>query len=149
MENKTTNRAKMSNCSTYSAVIKLVKSDITSRLFCFLFTLAVFLAGLLNTLQIFCPNNKIHLSLADDNNSTSFKRKMVWKGWFLLIHKQQTNLWMKQSMILAGLVGKIVKYHPLSERIRLQDLEDSARSQAWKKIKVISSNSFRICCVIL
>ena len=75
MENKTTNRAKMSNCSTYSAVIKLVKSDITSRLFCF--TLAVFLAGLLNTLQIFCPNNKIHLSLADANNSTSFKRKMV------------------------------------------------------------------------
>ena len=83
MENKTTNRAKMSNnrcikqdCSTYSAVIKLVKSDITGRLFCF--TLAVFLAGLLNTLQIFCPNNKIHLSLADDNNSTEVLREK----WF-------------------------------------------------------------------
>ena len=32
--------------------------------------------------------------------------------------------------------GKIVKYRPLSEPIRLQDLEDSARSQAWKKIDI-------------
>ena len=29
--------------------------------------------------------------------------------------------------------GRIVKYRPLSETIRLQDLEDSASSQAWKK----------------
>ena len=29
----------------------------------------------------------------------------------------------------------IVKYRPLSEPIRLQDLKDSARSQAWKKNK--------------
>ena len=49
--------------------------------------------------------------------------------------KQQTNLWMKSPTIPPGLAGKIVKYRPLSEPIRSQDLEDSARSQAWKKIK--------------
>ena len=41
---------------------------------------------------------------------------------------------MKLPTIPPGLAGKIVKYRPLSEPIRLQDLEDSARSQAWKKI---------------
>ena len=40
---------------------------------------------------------------------------------------------MKLPAIPTGLAGKIVKYHPLSEPIRLQDLEDSARSQVWKK----------------
>ena len=49
--------------------------------------------------------------------------------------KQQTNLWMKLPTIPPGLAGKIVKYRPLSQSIRSQDLEDSARSQAWKKIK--------------
>ena len=49
---------------------------------------------------------------------------------------------MKLPMIPPGLVGmgKIVKYHPLSEPIILQDLEDSAHSQAWKKI-----NYFILC----
>ena len=60
---------------------------------------------------------------------------MVWKSQFLLIRKQQKNLWMKLPKIPPGLAGKIVKYRPLSEPIRLQDLEDSARSQAWKKNK--------------
>ena len=86
------------------------------------------------SLQIFCLNNKIHFSLANANNSASFKRKMVWKWRFLLIHKQQTNLWMKLPTIPPGLAGKIVKYRPLSEPIRLQDLEDSARSKAGRKI---------------
>ena len=45
---------------------------------------------------------------------------------------------MKLPTIPPGLAGKIVKYRPLSEPIRLQDLEDSARSQAWKKIKQVS-----------
>ena len=48
----------------------------------------------------------------------------------MLIHKQQTNLWMKLPTIPPGLAGKIVKNRPLSEPIRLQDLEDSARLQA-------------------
>ena len=48
---------------------------------------------------------------------------------------------MKLPTIPPGLAGKIVKYRPLSEPIRLQDLEDSARSQAWKKIK----NSYLTC----
>ena len=39
-------------------------------------------------------------------------------------------------MILAELVGKIVKNHPLQEPIRSQDLENSAHSQTVKKIKV-------------
>ena len=54
------------------------------------------------------------------------KKKMVQKSRFLLIHKHQTNLWMKLPTIPAGLAGKIVKYRPLSEPIRLQDLKDSA-----------------------
>ena len=40
---------------------------------------------------------------------------------------------MKLPTIPPGLAGKIVKYRPLSEPIRLQDLQDSSRSQAWKK----------------
>ena len=42
---------------------------------------------------------------------------------------------MKLPKIPPGLPRKIVNYLPLSEPIRLQDLEDSARSQAWKKNK--------------
>ena len=42
---------------------------------------------------------------------------------------------MKLPTIPSGLAGKIVKYCPLSEPIRLQDLEDSGGSQAWKKNK--------------
>ena len=49
----------------------------------------------------------------------------------------QTNLSIKLPTIPPGLVGKIVKYSPLSEPIRLQDLEDSARLQALKKNKYI------------
>ena len=89
------------------------------------------------SLQIFCLNNKIHFSLANSNNSASFERKMVWKWRFLLIHKQQTNLWMELPTIPPGLARKIVKYRPLSEPIRLQDLEDPVCSQAWKKKKNI------------
>ena len=46
-------------------------------------------------------------------------------------HSQTTNkLVNKAAMIPPGLAGKIGKNCPLSEPIRLQDLEDSARSQA-------------------
>ena len=61
---------------------------------------------------------------------------MVSKWQFLLIHKKQTNLWIKLPTIPPGLAGKIVKYLPLSEPIN-QDLEDSARSQAWIKINQV------------
>ena len=40
---------------------------------------------------------------------------------------------MKLLTIPQGLAGKMLKYRPLSEPIKLQDLEDSARSQARKK----------------
>ena len=49
---------------------------------------------------------------------------MVWKWPFLLVHKQPTNMCMKLPTIPLGLAGKIVKNRPLSEPIRLQDLED-------------------------
>ena len=46
---------------------------------------------------------------------------------------------MKLLATPPGLAGKIVKNRLLSEPIRLQDLEDSARSQAKKKVnKVIT-----------
>ena len=43
---------------------------------------------------------------------------------------------MKLPTIPPGLAGKIEKKknRPLSEPIRLQDLEDSARSQEWKNL---------------
>ena len=43
---------------------------------------------------------------------------------------------MKLPMIPPRLAGKIVKYRPLSEPIRLQVLEDSTHSQAWKQTKI-------------
>ena len=46
---------------------------------------------------------------------------------------------MKLPTIPPGLAGKIVKNRPLSEPITLQELEDSARSQAWKKINIYIS----------
>ena len=79
---------------------------------------------------MFCLNNKIHFSPANTNNSTSFKRKNVEKSPVFLIPKQQTNLWIKLPTIPPGLAGKIVKTRLLSEPIRLQDLDDSAHSQA-------------------
>ena len=68
----------------------------------------------------------------------------VWKGQFLLIQKQQTNLWMKLPTIPPGLAGKIIKYRPLSEPIILQDLEDSTHLQAWKKINYFYIIIFKI-----
>ena len=68
----------------------------------------------------------------------------VWKGQFLLIQKQQTNLWMKLPTIPPGLAGKIIKYRPLSEPIILQDLEDSTQLQAWKKINYFYIIIFKI-----
>ena len=43
---------------------------------------------------------------------------------------------MKLPMIPPRLAAKIVKYRPLSEPIRLQVLEDSTHSQAWKETKI-------------
>ena len=51
----------------------------------------------------------------------------------LIIAHVFTNNKQTYEWIPPGLAGKIVKNRPLSEPIRLQDLEDSARSQAQKK----------------
>ena len=59
------------------------------------------------------------------------------------MHKQQTNLWIKLRR--ARVSGQDRK-KPLPEPIRLQDLEDSARSQAQKKIKYLSLMYF---CILL
>ena len=62
-----------------------------------------------------------------------------------VIFKAKRKIEPDLRLILLGLVGKIVKYRPLSEPIRLQDLEDSARLQAWEKIKrVISEILFMV-----
>ena len=50
-------------------------------------------------------------------------------------HSQTTNKLVNQAANdSARLAGKIVKYRSLPEPIRLQDLEDSTRPQAWKKL---------------
>ena len=53
----------------------------------------------------------------------------------LIIAHVFTNNKQTCEWIPPGLAGKIVKDRPLSEPIRLQDLENSARSQAQKKNK--------------
>ena len=53
---------------------------------------------------------------------------------------QTTVKLVKLPTIPPRLPRKIAKYCPLSEPIRLYDLEDSAYSQAWNKIKHIICN---------
>ena len=53
---------------------------------------------------------------------------------------QTTIKLVKLPTIPPRLAGKIAKYCPLSEPIRLWDSEDSAHSQAWNKIKRIICN---------
>ena len=51
-------------------------------------------------------------------------------------HSQTSNKLVNEAANDSARVsGQDRKIPPLSEPIRLQDLEDSARSQAWKKIK--------------
>ena len=51
-------------------------------------------------------------------------------------HSQTTNKLVNEAANDSARVsGQDRKIPPLSEPIRLQDLEDAARSQAWKKIK--------------
>ena len=51
-------------------------------------------------------------------------------------HSQTTNKLVNEAANdFAQVSGK--KYCPLLEPIRLQDLEDSARSQGWKKIMTV------------
>ena len=52
------------------------------------------------------------------------------------------NLWMKQPTIPPWLAGKIVKYRPLSEPIRLQDLEDFRLLASLEKNKIYVMLSF-------
>ena len=60
---------------------------------------------------------------------------MVLKSPFWLVHKQQTNLRLKLPTIPLRVSGQDRKKNcPLSELIRLHDLEDSTLSQAQKKI---------------
>ena len=69
--------------------------------------------------------------------TTSHVLKEKWfknHGFGSFTFNKQTCEWKKLPTIPHELAVKIVKYRPLSEPIRLQDLEDSALSQAWKKI---------------
>ena len=84
---------------------------------------------------MFCLDNQIHFSLANANNSASFKIKMVKITGFA--RSQTINKLVNKAANDSGRVsGQDRKNRPLSEPIKLQDLEDSSRSQAQKKIKV-------------
>ena len=82
---------KTKNCSTYSAVIKLVTRHHEPHVLLCFRGFPGWLAWF--SLQIFCLNDKIHFSLAYDNNCASFKRKMFWEWRFLLNinHNQPIN----------------------------------------------------------
>ena len=84
MENRTTNRAKMSNKRCIKARQQYLQGgykarEATLRATCFVFnTLVVFLAYLLDSpFRLFCLNNKINFSLANATNSASLESKMV------------------------------------------------------------------------
>ena len=60
-------------------------------------------------------------------------------------HSHSTNKLVNEAANDSAQGERIVKYRPLSEPIRSQDLEDSARSQAWKKkIKNNNNNNYII-----
>ena len=65
--------------------------------------------------------------------------QVLTEKWFKnhsFAHSQITNKLVNEAANASAqvtLAGKTVKYRPLSEPIRLQDLDDSARSQALKK----------------
>ena len=74
--------------------------------------------------------------------------QILTEKWFKnhgFAHSQTTNKLVNEvanDSAQVTLAGKIVKYRPLSEPIRLQDLDDSARSQAWKKTNTYMSPWF-------
>ena len=81
MENKTPNKAKMSNKWYTKARLQYSQrgykvSEKTSQAPCFALLRFSWLTCLILPSHFFL-NNKIHFSLANANNSTSFKRKMV------------------------------------------------------------------------
>ena len=133
MENKTTNSEKMSKKTVHKRGLRLVKRHREPPV---LLTLISDFPGWLAwfSLQIFCLNYKIHFSLANANNSASFKRKngLNFTGF---VHSQTTNKLVNEAVKDSRPAGKIVKNRPLSKPIRLDDLEDCARSQAYKKKK--------------
>ena len=120
MENKTTNRAKMSDKRCLKARLQFHSAVIVKRhhkpsVLIYFSAFSGWPAWFF--LQIFCLNNKIHFS----------------SGLKMTVNE---NLWMKQPTIPPWLAGKIVKYRPLSEPIRLQDLEDFRLLASLEKNKI-------------
>ena len=104
------------------------------RLFCF--TLVVFLADLLD-----CPFRCfVWITKFTFPSLTLIIAQVLKEKWLKIIgfaHSQTTNKLVKKAANDSARVrGQDRKNRPLSEPIRLQDLEDSARSQAQKKIKL-------------
>ena len=64
-------------------------------------------------------------------------------------HSQTTNKLVNEAVNDSGRVSGQDRKIPPTLRTNQIARFGGFRSQAWKKIKVISSNSFRICCVIL
>ena len=81
---------------------------------------------------MFCLNSKIHFSL------TLIIAQVLKEKWLKITgfgHSQTTNKLLRSLNEAANDSARVSgqdrkKYCPLSEPIRLQDLEDSARSQA-------------------
>ena len=122
MENKTTNRAKMSDKRCLKARLQFHSAVIVKRhhkpsVLIYFSAFSGWPAWFF--LQIFCLNNTIHFS----------------SGLKMTVNE---NLWMKQPTIPPWLAGKIVKYRPLSEPIRLQDLEDFRLLASLEKNKICS-----------
>lgn len=84
------------------------------------------------SILIFCRNNKIHFSLANANDNASFTGIMVLKSRFSLGHNRKTNMWIKAATDSALSEQDRANYR---KAIRLQDLENSARSKASGRLK--------------
>ena len=100
------------------------------------FTLAVFLADLLDrfSLQILCLNDKTLFSLANANNSASFKRKMVLKSQFLLISQRTNKLVNEAANDSAQVSGQDCKQPPALGTNQIAGLKNSAYSLTKKNL---------------
>ena len=101
---------------SYSAVIKLVKRHHEPSVLLYFSSFPDWLARF--SLQICFWIIKFSFPWLMLIIAQVLKENWIKNHGFLLIHKQQTNLWMKLPTIPPGLAGKIFKYRPLSEPIR-------------------------------
>ena len=149
VENKTTNRAKMSNKRCVKARLQYLQrsykaSEATSRATCFaLLQPFSWLTCLILPSDVFV--SIIQFTFLQLILIIAQVLKQKWFDNDGFGHSQGTNKYVNEAVNEPPrLAGKKVKCRSLSEPIGLQDLEDSARSQAWNKI-----NKEYFCIIIL